>query len=299
MNSGQRHIAVCICTYKRAELLQRLLQELQCQRTEGLFTYSIVVADNDFAQSARSVVSAFAASAAIPVTYCVEPRQNIALVRNTALAHAHGDFIAFIDDDEYPSPNWLCELFRLCSANGVDGVVGPVIPSFEADPPQWALKGGFFEKRTRKTGCRIGNAEMRTSNVMIKRKILDGERAPFRAEFGTGNEDTDFFMRMSAQGALFVSCREAIVYETVPPARSTLAYLLRRALNRGHNSLKYRTGRVGRVIKSFVAVPAYCLALPFIRIAGEHHFIRYLMKICDHAGRLLALFRVNPFYEYK
>ena len=54
------HISVCICTFKRPELLTRLLERLENQRTDGLFTYSVVVADNDPAQSARQAVAAFA-----------------------------------------------------------------------------------------------------------------------------------------------------------------------------------------------------------------------------------------------
>ena len=40
------HISVCICTYKRATFLGRLLENLRDQDTSGLFTYSVVVADN-------------------------------------------------------------------------------------------------------------------------------------------------------------------------------------------------------------------------------------------------------------
>lgn len=44
---GTAHISVCICTFKRPSLLLRLLKELAGQETQGLFTYSIVVVDND------------------------------------------------------------------------------------------------------------------------------------------------------------------------------------------------------------------------------------------------------------
>jgi len=294
-----RHITVCICTFRRPDLLRRLLVELECQNTEGLFSYSIVVADNDNEQSAKSVALEFAARSPVPLIYCNEPRQNIALVRNKALANAEGDFIAFIDDDEYPSPDWLCALFRTCQVNNADGVIGPVIPCFITAPPQWALKGRFYEKTTGRTGQRIGASEMRTSNVLFNVKILEGEPEPFRAEFGTGNEDTDFFMRMIARGFVFVSCSEAVVYEIIPPERSSRRYLLRRALNRGNNSLKYRVSRVKSIIKALLAVPAYVLSLPFMFLAGEHHFMRYMMKICDHTGRIMGLFRINLFREYK
>src|SRR5205809_7634006 len=84
------HISVCICTYKRLGLLERLLNALRDQHTSEQFDYSIVVADNDRLRSAESVVRAFAATSAIAIEYCVEPRQNIALARNRAIQHAGG-----------------------------------------------------------------------------------------------------------------------------------------------------------------------------------------------------------------
>ena len=89
MTNGTKHISVCICTYKRPRFLKRLLEELGGQDTGGLFTYSIVVADNDHLQSAKPVVWDFAAVSSIQVTYCVEPQQNIALARNKAIENAN------------------------------------------------------------------------------------------------------------------------------------------------------------------------------------------------------------------
>ena len=102
MTNEPKHISVCVCTYKRPQFLRRLLNELGDQDTHDRFTFSIVVADNDHLQSAKAVVLGFAAASTIPITYCVEHRQNIALARNKAIENATGDFIAFIDDDEFP-----------------------------------------------------------------------------------------------------------------------------------------------------------------------------------------------------
>ena len=54
------HISVCICTYMRPELLQRLLDDLRKQDTAGQFTFSIVIADNDHLKSAEGTVAEFA-----------------------------------------------------------------------------------------------------------------------------------------------------------------------------------------------------------------------------------------------
>lgn len=300
MAKEDKHISVCICTFKRVDLLDKLLKELDCQVTEGLFTYSIIVADNDFSQSARKLVSEFAARSSIPITYCIETQRNIALARNKSLKSATGEYIAIIDDDEYPSPDWLCNLFKTCIASGADGVLGPVVPYFEKTPPDWVVKGRFFEKMPAiKTGSRIGLRDTRTSNVILKRKILDGLDTPFRAEFGTGGEDLDFFQRTMARECVFVWCNEAVVYEAVPATRCTRKYLLRRALHGGINALKFRAGRVRGVLKSIVAVLAYGLMLPFLFFAGKHHFMKYMIKFCAHSGKLLALSRIQLFKEYK
>jgi succinoglycan biosynthesis protein ExoM len=300
MGPGKPHISVCICTFKRPLLLEKLLTELSGQNSDGAFSFSVVVADNDCAQSAEKVVSEFASRSSLEVTYCVEPQRNIALVRNKALDHAKGDFVAFIDDDEYPRPGWLAALLRTCLAKEADGVLGPVMPYFDQEPPRWATRGRFFEKNPPfETGYILEARHTRTSNVIFKRCIIDGISAPFRAKFGMGGEDSDFFWHMIAKGCVFVWCNEAVVLEAVPAERCTRRYLWRRAFLNGSNSLKSPGLRNSLLVKSFIAVPVYGLALPFLFIAGDHHFVKYMIKLCDHAGRLLALFRITPIKEYK
>src|SRR5258707_1266887 len=122
MITPSKHITVCICTYKRPELLRSLLEDLREQDTGGLFTYSILVVDNDYQRSADAVVSKFAARQTVRIEYYVESEQNIALARNKAIEHATGDFVVFIDDDESPIQRWLLTLFEACSKHNVHGV---------------------------------------------------------------------------------------------------------------------------------------------------------------------------------
>jgi len=282
------HINVCICTYNRPQLLGHLLSRLDNQQTEDLFTYSIVVADNDCARSAEPVATAFSHNAHVPLTYCIEPQKNIALARNKAIQHAEGDFIAFIDDDEFPPDNWLCNLFKACIAYGAAGVLGPVNPYFESEPPQWVKKGKFFERPNHASGYKVALSEARTGNVLFRKGILSAAEAPFRSEFDSAGEDVDFFRRMMEKGCVFVWCDEAAVHEMVPPSRCNLRYLLRRALLRGSNFPKHPKHRIRNATKSLIAVPCYTLALPILAVMGQHLFIEYLIRLCDHVARLLA-----------
>ena len=290
------HISVCICTYKRPLLLKRLLQGLAQQDTGGKFSYSVVIADNDRLESARPVAEEFAAASKIPLTYCVQPRQNIALTRNKAIENATGDYIAFFDDDQFPTSRWLLTLLEACDRYKVDGVLGPVKPHFDEEPPRWFVKAGLCERRTYPTGYVIDGEKGRTGNVLLKRSLFHPGEQPFRPEFRTG-EDQDFFGRMIAKGHVFIWCNEAVAFEVVPPIRWKLSFLLRRALLRGANSLVQQTSGFVDVLKSFIAVPGYLVALPFSLLLGQGKFMLCLVKLFDHMGKVLAVFGINPVKE--
>jgi glycosyltransferase involved in cell wall biosynthesis len=274
-------------------LLRRLLQALEKQETEGLFTFSIVVADNDGERSAEALVADFAADTAIAVTYCVEPRQNISLARNRAIANATGDFIAFIDDDEFPAQRWLLALFEACDRYGADGVLGPVKCHFDEKPPRWVIKGKFYERPTYPTGFVIDWTKGRTGNVLLRRQILENGDTAFNPEFHRAG-DQDFFRRMITKGHLFIWCNEAVAYEVVPPIRWTRTFMLKRALLRGTIGMQHPTSRRRRIAKAVIAVPVYILALPFSLALGHHRFMNILIRLCDHSASLLTFVGIKP-----
>ncbi len=289
---NKHHISVCICTYKRPELLKRLLSELEDQETEGLFEYSLVIVDNDSDESARNTVALSAGRSKIPVNYFTEPQQGIAFARNKAVSSAQGDLIAFIDDDEFPEESWLLNLFRRLYEFDCDGVLGPVIPHFEVSPPSWVVKGNFFDRPTHETGFILPWYFTRTGNVLFKKEIIPDSDNVFNPEFITG-EDRDFFKRMIERGHKFVWCNEAPVYESVPPGRWDLKFLLKRALMRGKNSVNYGSGGITGIIKTVSAIVIYTTLLPVFLIFGKQLFIQYLVKDFDHVGRLLALLKID------
>ena len=291
------HVTVCICTFKRPTLLKRLLAELENQDTEGLLSHSIVVVDNDREATARDVVQQAAAASRLEVSYQVEPQQNIALARNRAVSLSKGQFVAFIDDDEYPARKWLALLVKTQARSKADGVLGPVIPYFEDSAPEWAVRSKVFERPRHHTGALITLSDARTGNVLLKREILTEPLGPFRSEYSTGGEDVDFFRRKMRDGHVFVWCDEAPVYELVPHSRCSRGYLLRRALLRGRNSLKSRKNRIGSIVKSLLAVPLYLLIVPGLFLCRSPRSLKYSISLCDHAGKLLALVGLNPVRE--
>jgi len=290
------HISVCICSYKRPEMLSRLLDGLDRQESHGQFTYSIVVTDNDSLRSSQTVVQDFTKRSKISVIYCVEPQQNIALARNKAIENASGDFVALIDDDEFPTDDWLLTLFTACADYGADGVIGTVKPHFEQEVPRWIVAGKFYERPSYPTGSEIDGRKGRTNNALLKKRVFQGGERPFRPEFLTG-EDQDFFRRKIEEGYRFIWCDQALAFEVVPPVRWSRSFMLRRALLRGAISLRHPTFGAVHVFKSLIAVPAYTLMLPLALCLGQAEFMTYSVKLFDHLGRLLALVGIRPIRE--
>lgn len=299
MNQDMSYICVCICTFKRPDMLCMLLQELENQKICKEFTYSIVVVDNDKAMSAKNIVATFQGKSNLLLEYYVEPEQNIALARNKAILNSKGDFIAFIDDDEIPERDWLLNLYNAQRKFQADGILGPVKPRFEMNPPAWVLKGKLLERKSFKSGMILKNyRDTRTGNALLSKKIFDKEEIPFDPTYGrTGGEDTDFFKRIIEGGSIIIWCNEACVYEIVPSERLKRGYLLKRALLRGVVAARRDSFSIYHTMKSFLAFLLYTLFLPFSLLFGQHIFMKYLVKNCDHIGKLLAICGVNVMKE--
>jgi len=273
-------------------MLSHLLSSLQQQITDNIFTYSAVVVDNDADQSARDVVTGWQDESTIPIDYFCEPQQNIALARNKAVENTKGDFIAFIDDDEFPENTWLVNLLKTQGKYKAAGVLGPVKPYFEVAPPKWIIKGKICERASFLTGTILKKPnETRTGNVLLRKELFKDREKPFNPEFGlTGGEDVDFFSRMMNEGLIFVWCDEAGVYEVVSMDRFEKKYYIKRALLRGVVNSNKSSLLSTDTVKSAIALITYTTALPLFILFGQQHlFMKYLIKDCDHIGKILGL----------
>lgn len=291
---GPTHITVCVCTYQRPVWLKQLLTALGRLEAKGQFTYSIVVADNDAQASGRAVVEELRSASPVEIAYAVEPSRSISLVRNLTLSMSRGDAIAFIDDDEFPEPDWLYNHYQALTKYSVAGVLGPVRPLFDEGAPAWIRHSGLYDRPEHPTGFPMAWQECRTGNVLFDRRIIAGVDPVFLPEFGASGGDVDFFRRMMQAGHRFIWCNEAVVHEHVPPSRWNRKVLLSRALLRGRNSFRHPEGRVLSLLKALAAMPAYAIALPLLQLGGHHLFMRYLVKLCHHTGLLLGALGIEP-----
>jgi succinoglycan biosynthesis protein ExoM len=296
-------IDLCIATYQRASMLENLLDSLSHQvLTPSLTIAKIIIVDNDPAHSGRPTVEA-AQTRGLPVHYLTQPQKNIALTRNMAVAHATAPLIAFIDDDEIATPDWLSSLYTALREHNADIVIGPVQGKLPHEAPNWVRQGGFFDAPQQSTGSTMLRGA--TNNALLKRSLIPDPKNAFNPRYGlTGGEDTDFFERLKTRGAKMIWCQEALVLETVPPDRTTVKWLLRRDFRGGQTfaDILGRPKAFAPRLKWFIyrltlAIGALFCTLstwPFSRVLG----MRCAKKSASNWGQLSTVFS-KRYVEYR
>jgi succinoglycan biosynthesis protein ExoM len=302
-NKPKLDISVCIATFRRPSSLARLLNGLQGIDGTKECAIEIVVVDNDAAQTAKQIVEEFQQS--LPsLYYFVEPRQNIALARNRAVESAQGEWIAFIDDDEIPSKNWLMAYWVMLRQSPGDGYFGPVLPILEQPAPSWLDKDVFFGRSRYPTGTKLQYTQTRTTNALIKSSLFDTFK--FDPRFGlTGSSDTELFARMIDAGANFYWCDDAITYEYFSTGRMRLSWLMQRAFRGGMTYTNIEKQRQPVVfqkllgfIKALTGIFIFAFMLPFEVLRGRKLIIKRILRICVQIGHIWAFFNLS-YEEYK
>lgn len=229
-------IAVCVMSYRRPVWLARLLEGLSKLTFVETPTVRIVVVENEADGPAREVCEQARGGCSFPVEHYAEPSRGIPFARNRAVACAGRDvdFIAFIDDDETPEPQWLQSLIDVQQACNADIVAGPVLPCYEGQVPAWITQGRFHERRRLPTGSAV--TPMGTGNVLVRREVFEQFSPPFDERYALiGGSDAHFFRRAVKAGFRAVWADEAIVHEWVPASRASARWIWQRAFRSGTN----------------------------------------------------------------
>jgi succinoglycan biosynthesis protein ExoM len=289
-------IVVAIPTYRRPAELSRLLQALE--KIETSARVIVVVADNDAEKhEGYDLCRSLCAQYRWPLDPIMAEERGIAQVRNAlverALSYPDAAFVAMLDDDEWPSPQWLDELLRLQAETHADVVEGSIL--FESDGANWAEGFDGLSSMRRPSGP-IAMLEG-AGNILLTRRCLESLAAPwFDPAFAlTGGEDRDFFERVKAAGGRFAWSDEALARTRVPELRQNLEWVLRRAYGIGNTEmrifLKYRHGIVARLAEYAKIVTALLLSpfLALILAAAPNRAADALRRFFRNAGKLSAV----------
>lgn len=277
-------ITITICTFRRSHIATTL-QSLEAMERPADCAVSVVVIDNDDRPSAQERVTGTAAAMRLPVRYLHQPGANISIARNAGLEAASTEWVAFLDDDEVVEPDWLVELVRRQRATGADAVFGPSYARYDADAPDWIVRGDFHSQVA---APRAGVIETgHTCNALLRWEGTPWQAERFALERGkSGGEDTEFFFRLRQLGAVYAIADTAIVREDVPAARLSVTWLLRRRFRIGQSysasadSPRQRLGLFG----SSAIKAGYCALRAGVALANPERRTFWLMRGTMHSG---------------
>jgi GT2 family glycosyltransferase len=292
-------IAVAIPTFRRPRGLERLLTALAQLDTSA--DVEIVVADNDAdGHEGADLCQKFAPSYRWSLTAITAKERGIAQARNALVEHilGHSDaaFIAMLDDDEWPSVQWLEAFLRVQAETQADALRGTILREFETVPGPWATQlQGIAPVR-----ARSGLVDMieGAGNVMIARRCFDGLARPyFDPAFAlTGGEDRDFFTRLRRAGRRFAWADEAVCTEFVPASRANLDWALKRAYRIGNSDmrvfLKYAPAWSARA-REGIKIAGAIILFPVLQLALAPLPARRAEPLCKlyrACGKIAAVF---------
>jgi glycosyltransferase involved in cell wall biosynthesis len=209
----------------------------------------IVVVDHNDALLER----ARAAFAGVEVIANDHPR-GLAGARNAGIAAAATEVVAFIDDDARAEADWLEQLRGCFAATATVGAGGALIPDWEAGRPSWVPPEFYWVFGCSYTGLPEREAPVRNpigANMAARAEVLrevggfrEGDEADAPRELrargmvrAAGNipDDTDLAIRVKQHfaDAVWLYQPRARVLHSVPAARASLSYFIRRSFEEG------------------------------------------------------------------
>jgi GT2 family glycosyltransferase len=259
------YVVVAVLTCGRAETLRRFFIEFARLIPPRATRVTLLVIDNHEKGSARAIFDEHAPSLD-DARYVHERKRGIPVARNHAISEAIGlgaDVLCFIDDDEFPDPDWLRNLVGCWKSSGAHLVGGPVrVAQAKPDIGAWR---GFL---TRSLASRAERKYSRTARAAVRGKrftvvtnnwlcdlhwlVRAGVRFDEQMLF-TGGSDTMFHRAAKAAGCVTAWCPDAIVHEIIPVERLTLGYQFHRAAAQSINHFRMKNERITAWI-SFIAL---------------------------------------------
>lgn len=116
-------VDVCLCTFRRPAVAEALAS-LDAQALPPGVILRVIVADNDDTPSSETRVAEAAAGMRHEVVYLHAPARNISVARNACLERADAPFVAFLDDDEVASADWIAQLLACLGGPAATGATG-------------------------------------------------------------------------------------------------------------------------------------------------------------------------------
>jgi glycosyltransferase involved in cell wall biosynthesis len=195
-----REISVVICTRNRASKLAQTLERVRA--IKSTLNWELIVVDNGSTDRTKQIVQQFAACENHAVRFIYEPRSGVSYARNAGWRSSQSDIVAYIDDDCYPTTNFVDAVLDCFCRDPKVGFVGGRIllhdPSDRRITIQESLERLYFPANSF-----IEPGLIHGANLAFRRAALS-EAGGYDLWFGPGAhfvaEEVELLARISAAG---------------------------------------------------------------------------------------------------
>jgi GT2 family glycosyltransferase len=275
-------VTVAVCTCNRPTELERCLQSFRRLRERPK---EILVVDNaPEGNAAGDVLKRFP-----EVRYIPEPVRGLSTARNTALAGARGEIVAFADDDVIVDPEWVGRIRRAFQDSRTMVVTGLILPAeletraqiiFEKNLA-WFHQGYRIRKFDPPWFESVKNKGVQSwcigagANMAVRRIAYDvGFKFDTRlgpGVFGGCGEDSEYWYRLISAGWQCVYDPSAIAWHHHRKDLNTLRQQIRQYM-KGHVAsliLQFRNdGSRGNLHRLLIGLPLSYVMVLLRTIAG-------------------------------
>jgi glucosyl-dolichyl phosphate glucuronosyltransferase len=246
-------ISIIIATKNRSAELKALLDSIRELRGLHKFELEIIVGDNNSTDATWD--NLFAESKQFPAL--IRPLKiktpGKSSVLNEAMRAAHGDVLAFVDDDVVVDAGWLKAIenfFKTGNYQVGQGGIRIQAPD-RANPEIQRLIQRYRTIPNLDFGPEINSLHsLNGANFAISREVLN-RVGLFDERLGPGasgtSEDVEFARRLIRGGFRIGYMREAVVYHRIDPFRLTEEYFRTHHKRQGHSRILMQDRAIGRV----------------------------------------------------
>lgn len=116
--SNKPFISVILPTYKPSDYIFDCLTSLN-QQDFPFNDFEILIILNGEEHPYKEILAAKLQEYSFNYNFIYSVNKGVSIARNIGLDYAKGDYIAFVDDDDYVSKNYLSELYRIASNDSI------------------------------------------------------------------------------------------------------------------------------------------------------------------------------------